>query len=662
MSVKVSGLVSGLDTDSIVAELVSAYSLKQETYEKAQTKLEWTMDKWKTTNTKVYSFYSSSLSNMRYSSNYNLKSASISDSSVATISASTSAVASTQSLSVLQLATSGYMTSGEVSQSDGSDVKSTTTLSALGISGGTISVNGTDIDLTSGMTVSTLVSRLKSAGVNASFDSNSQRFFVSSSSSGEDNEFELLAEDADGLSALQTLGLFSVTDTDGDETAEMTAYRALASGTFDSSAEIQSRYDSESYTTTTYTDYIQGLVDDATDDQADAQTQLDALQDSEYDWTTEYDTEADYNTAVSDLQTEISEYQTTIDTNQALLDDSVLLDDAMTTANNAILADITSDVSSEVGIATSIVSQVDAGTLTGSSDSARVNAQDALIKLNGATFNNSSNSFSINGLTISAQSVTVTSSVDTSGNIVETDDPVTITTAVDTQAIYDKIKNFFSEYNELSTYLDTLYYADSSDGYEPLTDDEKESMTDTQIEDWETLIKDSLLRKDSTISALASAMKSSIITSSVTVDDETYTLSSFGIATLSYFTAGETERGTFHIDGDDSDASTSGNTDKLMEAIANNPEAVVSFFQEMSQNLYSTLTSKMASSSISSAFTIYNDKEMSSQYSDYTDDIEDWEERVSDYEDYYYSKFTAMETALSTLNSQSSALSGLLGG
>ena len=57
----------------------------------------------------------------------------------------------------------------------------------------------------------------------------------------------------------------------------------------------------------------------------------------------------------------------------------------------------------------------------------------------------------------------------------------------------------------------------------------------------------------------------------------------------------------------------------------------------------------------------YNDKEMASEYSDYTDLIKKWEEKLQDKEDYYYKKFSSMETALSKLNSQTSSLSGLFG-
>ena len=57
----------------------------------------------------------------------------------------------------------------------------------------------------------------------------------------------------------------------------------------------------------------------------------------------------------------------------------------------------------------------------------------------------------------------------------------------------------FTEYNKLIKSMDEAYNADSSKGYEPLTDDEKDAMSDTEVEKWETKIKDSLLRKDSTI-------------------------------------------------------------------------------------------------------------------------------------------------------------------
>lgn len=83
MPIRITGLNSGLDTEAIISALVSSYSYKTNKYKKAQTKLSWKQDAWKTLNTKVYSFYTS-LDSLRFSKNYNLKSTKVSDSTKAT--------------------------------------------------------------------------------------------------------------------------------------------------------------------------------------------------------------------------------------------------------------------------------------------------------------------------------------------------------------------------------------------------------------------------------------------------------------------------------------------------------------------------------------------------------------------------------------------------
>ena len=47
MPLRMTGLISGLDTDAVVKELMSAQSLKKTKIEKKKTKEEWKQDKWK---------------------------------------------------------------------------------------------------------------------------------------------------------------------------------------------------------------------------------------------------------------------------------------------------------------------------------------------------------------------------------------------------------------------------------------------------------------------------------------------------------------------------------------------------------------------------------------------------------------------------------------
>lgn len=714
MAIRVSGLISGLDTDSIVQELVSAYSTKKEKYEKAQTKLEWKMDAWKTMNSKIYGFYTSSLSGMRLSSAYSLKSSTVSDSSVAKVTASSTAVNGTQKLKVKQLAASGYMTGGEIKTTDGSKVEGGTLLSDMGISAGSkLQVNGNEVTVTSDMTMNTFVAALKEAGVTANFDENNQRLFINSSKPGAEGEFTIIAGNADGLNAVQTLGIFAVKDVDGNETADMAKYRELAkNGTgeqksiaaaivaavdkttsydsaqlaaynstisaYNQKASAVSGYESKQTVVKNYEE--QKAIAEKHESKLDEYRKLLVKETVQNDDGTE--TEVEYtdaeladmkqyikdNNGASDSDTikKLEEY-TKIVNARAYLDeyntaDAYISDSANKTAyaeSKAFIDDadnITAynEAKTYVEDTANITAYNEAKTAVSSSsaasftsDAARISGQDSIIELNGATFTSSTGTFSINGLSITAMQVT--------GN-----NEVSVTTATDTQAIYDKIKGFLGKYNELITAMDTAYNATSAGDYEPLTDDEKEDMTDSQIEKWETKIKDSLLRRDSTLGNASSSMKS-IMSRSFEINGKTYSLNTFGINTLGYFSADTNERGCLHIDGDADDSNTSGNADKLMAAINEDPEAVTSFFQQLSNTLYNDLTKRMASSSVSSIYTIYNDKQMSSEYSDYKDKIDKWQDKLDYYEEYYYKKFSAMETALSKLQSSTSSLSNLLG-
>lgn len=499
MAIKLSGLVSGMDTDAMVQELVSAYSKKTETYEKGRTKLQWKQEAWQDLNTKIYDLYSKTLSKMRFSKAYNSKVTNVSDESKATVSASNSAVKGTQTLEVKSLATSGYLTGAVISEDD--DISANTTLKEFGITADTsltVTVGGETktISLNGDSKISDVVNQLNDSGVEASFDANNKRFFINSTGMGKDLDFELGGDDA----TLTALGLKAGYNVRGEADAE----------------------------------------------------------------------------------------------------------------NGAV----------------------------------NIDGADAKIVLNGATFTSDSNSFNINGLTIMAKDVT--------------DSPLKLVTDTNVDEIYNSIKDFLKEYNTLINEMDSLYNASSAKGYEPLTDEEKEAMSEADVEKWEKKVKDSLLRRDNTLNTVASSMKSAML-KSFDVNGQKMSLSSFGIATGGYFTTKDNEKNAFHIDGDPDDSLSSGNDDKLRAAIASDPDAVADFFSQLTDNLYDELHSKMGSTSLSSAFKVYNDKQITSELSEFDKKIEKWEDYVSEQEEYWYSKFTAMEKALAQLQSSTSALTGLLG-
>lgn len=704
MPIRLSGMVSGMDTESLVSALVSSYNLKKDNLVKAQTKLSWKQEKWKTMNTSIYNFYSGKLSNTRFSANYSLKSSSVSNDKYAKVTASSSAVNGTQKLKVKHLASTGYLTGGEIKAADESKITGSTKLSdIIGTTDGSISIktsSGTkNIDITEDMNVNQFVAKLKDTGVNASFDEANGRFFISSKVSGKDGDFSLTANNDNGLKALQKLGIYAVSVTDK---AEYNRLAALVDGNDDYNAELESMYTKDtvkdvakSYAdkynaaknkldimeaddtwdhTYTLEDYIARIKED-TPKMLDAydsyksekkDSEGNTVKDSDGNIVYEYDTEAMEKDGVKDKYDADVRKKTSNESMIKVYDDNTKVigdtkdyvtigDDGKAVADEAnekVVQEVNDTNDSRRAQAKALLDSKIAMASTAvngaaSSGAVRIDGEDSEIELNGAKFTNNTNNYSINGLTIQALELTGT-------------DEVSITTDTDVDGIYDMIKGFLKEYNDLVKSVDVAYNASSAKGYEPLTSEEKDAMSDDEVEKWETKIKDSLLRKDSTLGGVLDTMKNDMALS-FNVNGKLYSLSSFGISTLGYFNSPENETGVLHIDGNKDDTYTSANTDKLRAMIASDPDTVIDFFSQLSTKLYTDLGNKMATSSTSSAYTIYNDKQMNTQYSEYNTKISEAEDKVTTWEDYYYSKFSAMESALAKMNAQSSSLSGLFG-
>ena len=345
----------------------------------------------------------------------------------------------------------------------------------------------------------------------------------------------------------------------------------------------------------------------------------------------------------------ITENQTAMTTAQKKMDDNSVLADLA--AMDSTSSDYTTALAAFVNKVQDSQRILDQSSTLTNSGAKKIDGCDSEIKLNGITYTSSLNTYSINGLSITAMQAT--GDGDTNA--------ITVTTATDTQAIYDKIKSFLTQHNSLINEMTSLYNADTAKGYEPLTDDEKSAMSDSEVEKWEEKIKSSLLRRDDSLESVMNLMTNAM-SQPVTIDGKKYYLSSFGIKTLGFLNAPENQQNAYHIDGDEDDTATSGNEDKLMAMINSDPDTVVSFMQQLTTNLYDAIGTKMKSSTLSSSYKVYNDKEMASEYSDYTTTIKKWEQKLQDQEDAYYKKFSAMETALSKLQSQTSSLSNLFGG
>ncbi len=270
--------------------------------------------------------------------------------------------------------------------------------------------------------------------------------------------------------------------------------------------------------------------------------------------------------------------------------------------------------------------------------------QDAMFNYNGADLTSSTNEIAVNGLNFDIRS--------NSGSV-----DIAVTT--DTDAVYDTVKTFITKYNELMMDMNEKVDADSTREYKPLTADEKASMTDDEIELWEGKIKNSLLRRDDTLTSIKNEMRSVLTSSSgvITTGMDYNYFSDIGIVTGSY-----TEKGLLHIEGDEDDSLYSLKDNRLRDAIENNPDGIMEFLSSIGQKLYDTMYERMKSNTLSSSLTLYNDKFLDSQISDYEEEMFNLEDRLAAVEQRYYKQFTAMEQAIQQSNSTGDWLAQQLSG
>lgn len=711
MPIRMTGLTSGLDTESIVNQLMSAQRTKQTKVENKKQKLEWKQEIWKGLNTKIYGFYKDSLSKMKYSSNYSTKKASASDSTKLTATAGTNAAAGSYKVEIKSIASAQYVTSGKLSYKDSSGNTNTATtstkLSDLGMSSGTVlklevGDKSSALEVKDDTTIKDFVNFCSNAGLNATFDEKQQRFFLSSKDSGEENSFSLSANtyssegdtaitelnDAVGLANLtssqktkynsivygaiasgtqisdddkETLKSIAVSSADADAKSKATEfYRASLNKTYDISDEekekIKKKYDSD----------LTLSGDDRTKAIADA---IEKKKQSDIEEKLKTD---EYKTKISEAVTKGITAEEVRKAGLAVTDSSNAEDPASISKytfektetrkenaenaiesavgkfNTAIESGITSDNGS--GLLKLGLSNFDGVTSYKEGDLASnmvlSKAADTEIVYNGATLTSNNTSIEVAGVTLNLLGTTAAG------------ESVNVTVSNDTSAVYDTIKEFITEYNSILKTMNTYYDAASASSYEVLTDEQKEAMSDDEVDKWNTKIKDSLLRRDSTLSSLISVMKTDMMGSYKASNGKTYSLANLGISTSS---KNYNEGGLLHIKGDEDDDEFADSTNTLMKMLEEDPDTVKEVLSGLASNLYDSLNKKMSTSTMSSALTFYNDKEMASQLSDYKKEISNWESKLSDMEEKYYSQFSAMETALAKLQSQQNTLSSYLG-
>ena len=285
----------------------------------------------------------------------------------------------------------------------------------------------------------------------------------------------------------------------------------------------------------------------------------------------------------------------------------------------------------------------------------------AKLSINGTSVIQSNNTFSLDGMTYTLKETSVAA--------------INIGVTTDTTSIIDNIKNFVKEYNDIVDFVNGKLSEKRDYDFDPLTDEEKEALSEEDIEKWETKAKAGNLRGSSELSSMLTELRNALIEP---IEGAGLTMSQIGISSSSY-----TDKGKLTID-----------ETKLKSALENNYEDVVTLFTKKSSVSYSDNANRATRDSENGISTRFEDilkdytrttrdsngnkgklimkvgiENDASQFSNefqkkitgYDDRISDLLEYLSDKEDYYYTMFSKMESALSQMESQSASLMSQLG-
>ncbi len=314
------------------------------------------------------------------------------------------------------------------------------------------------------------------------------------------------------------------------------------------------------------------------------------------------------------------------------------ISDTFTMASNTVGAGSTIEIDDQDGFLASLG-------LTGDSTSAPTETagQNAVFYVDGARVERESNeNISVNGMFLTLEK--------------ETDEATTVSTASDTTSVKDMVVGFVNDYNEMIEMINKARKEEKNRDYAPLTDAQKEEMSDKQIEQWEEKAKAGVLRNDSTLNSISSKLSSLMYTS----------FNGYSFYEMGIQSAGWTENGKLTVD-----------EEKLDNALATKSQQVKDFFlgdEGFGAALEDTMNSAIKTSGAKGSrgsliekagidnTTSAGENTITAKMDDIKDYIKTLQERLEQRQEYWWKKFSSLETLVNSMNSYSTIISSYASG
>ena len=275
----------------------------------------------------------------------------------------------------------------------------------------------------------------------------------------------------------------------------------------------------------------------------------------------------------------------------------------------------------------------------------------------------SSNTFDLEGLrvTVSQEFGNVTQDASGGWNS-DRSKAVTFSAKADVDGVTETVKKFIEEYNEMIKEINTQVTTRPDKAYGPLTEEQKDEMSEKSIENWEKKAKQGLLYNDATMRALSLDMQG-VLTNLMANGANYKDLEEMGITISDDYLDG----GTITFDEAKFKAAMTSDPEKVSDVFTGGGDikkGLASIIEDTltpyatkyanrNGNSYGRLIEEAGSEKIPLSIMnnqIYKDlKEMQSV-------LDTLNARLASEQDRYISQFTTMETLINQMNSQASYL------
>ncbi|MDR2569819.1 MAG: flagellar filament capping protein FliD [Oscillospiraceae bacterium] len=288
------------------------------------------------------------------------------------------------------------------------------------------------------------------------------------------------------------------------------------------------------------------------------------------------------------------------------------------------------------------------------------NGQQAIAFINGEEVRRNTNSFDFRGINITLNETFNTNLIIGTDDepdrweVIDKNDSINVNLSRDPTPVINTIREFIDSYNAIISRLEGLLNERKTSkevSYKPLTDEEKQGMTEKQIEEWEAIAKKGILRNDQGIQNLVSSLRSSFFEQ---IEGVGVSPSQIGLSTGNFF---DGTGGQIIID-----------EEKLRAAIERDPDMVADIFIRIDNSgpsprgvglLHKIDTLMRDYVNVSQSTSIRN---LEDSFKRANEQLDRMQARMFAEEDKLYRQFAAMETAMSKLNQQGDWFSAMLGG